>query len=47
MVYGWRTPGKERAMQHDDHHEVGVDWSLVTMGVILVLSLAFLLAHLT
>lgn len=33
-------------MQHDDHHETTIDWSLVTMGVVLVLSLAYLLAHL-
>ena len=32
---------------HHEQHETDVDWSLVAMGIVLVLSLAFLLANLT
>ncbi len=33
-------------MQHNHDHETTVDWSLVTMGVVMVLAAAYLLAHL-
>jgi len=34
-------------MRPDMHHDSNIDWSLVLMGVTMVISLAFLLSQLT